>query len=224
VRLPLALSLAGHALCLLALTLFAGRLVPLVVPTAPKSIELTFAPALPAATPIEPTPPPEAAPIAAAPEVPTVEPDRTETATEPPPPKPETKPQPRPAPRPPPTMPAPAVAAAPAAPVAAPPPVPTASAEVSSAYRAALAAWFESHKRYPDLARQRGEEGRVVLRFVVDRSGHVVDHAIVQGSGFADLDAAVDAMVQGAAMPPFPAGMTEPQIQVSIAIRFSMAR
>jgi len=63
-----------------------------------------------------------------------------------------------------------------------------------------------------------------VLRFVVDRSGRVVDHAIQQSSGFADLDAAVEAMVQGAAMPPFPAGMTEPQIQVSIAIRYSLTR
>jgi outer membrane biosynthesis protein TonB len=45
---------------------------------------------------------------------------------------------------------------------AAPPPTPTGPI-VSAGYRAALSAWLESHKRYPDSARARGEEGRAVL-------------------------------------------------------------
>jgi TonB family protein len=95
---------------------------------------------------------------------------------------------------------------------------------VSPGYRALLGTWLENHKRYPDSARQRGEEGRAVLHFAVDRSGRVVDFAIAQSSGYSDLDASVEDMMRGAVLPPFPAGMTRPRIEVSVAIRFSLAR
>jgi protein TonB len=87
-----------------------------------------------------------------------------------------------------------------------------------------LSAWLESHKRYPDSARQRGEEGRAVLRFAVDRSGRVLDFAVAQSSGYSDLDASIEEMMRGALLPPFPAGMTQPRIDVSVTIRFSLAR
>jgi protein TonB len=105
-----------------------------------------------------------------------------------------------------------------------PVPAPVRSSEVSPSYRALLSAWLESHKRYPDSARQRGEEGRAVLRFAVDRSGRVVDFAVAQSSGYADLDASIEEMMRGAQLPPFPASMTQPRIDVSVTIRFSLAR
>jgi outer membrane biosynthesis protein TonB len=55
-------------------------------------------------------------------------------------------------------------------------------------YRAMLRAWFDSHKRYPLSACQRGEEGSVKMRFQVDRLGRVVDHTLLTSSGYADLD------------------------------------
>lgn len=100
--------------------------------------------------------------------------------------------------------------------------VPAPSAEVSPGYRAALGEWLERHKRYPETARERREQGRVVLRFTVDRSGRVESFAITQGSGYPDLDAAVERMMQGAELPPFPGDMPQPRIQVSVAIRFSL--
>jgi protein TonB len=105
-----------------------------------------------------------------------------------------------------------------------PVPAPVRSSEVSPSYRALLSAWLESHKRYPDSARQRGEEGRAVLRFAVDRSGRVVDFAVAQSSGYQDLDASIEEMMRGAQLPPFPASMTQPRIDVSVTIRFSLAR
>ncbi len=125
------------------------------------------------------------------------------------------------------TPPAPIAPAAPAAPpqtayMPAPRREPAPSAEVSQGYRAALGEWLESHKRYPATARQRREQGRVVLRFTVDRSGRVDAFAIGQSSGYPDLDAAVARMMQGAVMPPFPADMPQPRIEVSVAIRFSL--
>ena len=82
-------------------------------------------------------------------------------------------------------------------PVPAPHPAPL----VSAGYRSMLSAWLESHKRYPDSARSRGEEGRAVLRFRVDRSGRVLNYAVVSSTGYADLDASIDAMMRGAMMP-----------------------
>ena len=87
-----------------------------------------------------------------------------------------------------------------------------------------LSSWLESHKRYPEDARQRGEEGRAVLRFRVDRSGRVIDYAVVSSTGYSDLDAAVESMMRGATLPPFPASMTSPEIEVSVTIRFGLTR
>src|SRR5438067_1189654 len=95
---------------------------------------------------------------------------------------------------------------------------------VSPAYRAAVGAWLESHKRYPDSARSRGEEGRAMLRFRVERSGRVLNYALVQGTGYPDLDAAIEGMMRGAALPPFPADMTASDVEVSVTVRFSLAR
>jgi len=91
-------------------------------------------------------------------------------------------------------------------------------------YSALVSAWLEAHKRYPAYARERGEEGSVALRFRVDRSGRVLDHTLLSGSGYADLDAGVDEMIRGAQLPPFPAGMTASQIEVSVKILFNLTR
>ena len=105
------------------------------------------------------------------------------------------------------------------------PPPPTPAAPIVSAnYRAMLSTWLEAHKRYPETARKHNEEGRAVLHFHVDRSGRVLDYAVVSSTGYPDLDAAIDRMMQGAILPPFPADMTASDIEVSVAIRFSLAR
>ena len=95
---------------------------------------------------------------------------------------------------------------------------------ISADYRSLLSSWLESHKRYPEDARQRGEEGRAVLRFRVNRNGRVLDYAVVSSTGYADLDAAVESMMRGATLPPFPASMTSPEIEVSVTVRFGLKR
>ena len=143
-----------------------------------------------------------------------------------PPPKPVRTPPPEPRPAPTPT-------AAPVAPRQAPTqtavipqvmPAPRPAPVVSGNYRATLSAWLESHKRYPESSRSRGEEGRAVLRFRVDRSGRVLNYALVGSTGFADLDASIEAMMRGAVMPPFPADMTASDVEVSVTVRFALTR
>ena len=77
--------------------------------------------------------------------------------------------------------------------VPAPHPAPT----VSPGYRSLLSAWLESHKRYPESARARGEEGRAVLRFRVDRSGRVLNYALAAGTGFADITRTARTIARG---------------------------
>jgi protein TonB len=95
---------------------------------------------------------------------------------------------------------------------------------VSAGYRTMLSSWLESHKRYPESSRTRGEQGRAMLRFRVTRSGQVLNYAIVGSSGYSDLDAAVEEMMRGASLPPFPADMTASDIEVTVTVRFGLTR
>jgi protein TonB len=96
--------------------------------------------------------------------------------------------------------------------------------DLTANYGAMISAWLEAHKHYPESARERGEEGGVKLRFRVDRFGRVLDYRLLEGTGYADLDAGIDQMMRGAQLPPFPAGMTAPQIEVAVKLRFKLAR
>ena len=240
-RLPLAASLLGHGGVLALLVAFAAQLPPAPLPQPRKSgIEVLLAPPpQPAAE--TPPPTPEPPPVLAT-EPPPPEPPPPPAAIpkpEPPPPppkpvvhKPVVKPPPPRHPPPQPvreTPPQPAPQPAPVQTAVVPPapmvmPAPRPAPTVSPGYRSLLSAWLESHKRYPESARARGEEGRAVLRFRVDRSGRVLNYALAAGTGFADLDAAIDAMMRGATLPPFPGDMTASDVEVSVTVRFSLTR
>jgi periplasmic protein TonB len=110
------------------------------------------------------------------------------------------------------------------APKPSPAPARAPSAEISPSYRALLSEWIESHKRYPESTREPNEEGSAVLRFVVERSGRVTEFAIIKSSGYPDLDASLDTMMRGATLPPFPAEMEQPSIEVVVPITFSLGR
>lgn len=69
-----------------------------------------------------------------------------------------------------------------------------------------------------------GEEGSALLRFQVRRDGYVLAYQLTRSTGHAALDAAIDQMMRGAKLPPFPAGMTQTEIAVSVPIRFNLSR
>ena len=262
IRLPLALSIIGHAAVLALLILFFAEVRPSPKPAVPGGIEVILgqslqqaraapAPEMPAQ---QPPPVVNAIPAKMAP---VKEPESTVDATEPLPSPPVTatdaplplrKPAVRELPkhvvrrpeRPRETVPAPTPAvnnfveahpagiantqssAAPAAAaVSAPAPVPR--PDVTASYQAMISAWLESHKRYPESARERGEEGSAALRFRIDRSGRVLDYNY-RSTGYADLDAGLDEMLRGAQLPPFPPGMTAARIEVSLTMRFNLTR
>jgi protein TonB len=261
-RLPLLLSIAGHAVVLALLILFAVATRPSPETAMPGGFEVVLGQMLPEAK----TPPaPQALPSQAAavrqpeptveatepaparvPEVPVLPPDQTAAVTAPPPPRrkpvvreppkhvthrterprePASEPtaaSPRFAELPPAGIGGPQYPAAqPAAAAVGPAPVP--GPDVTASYQAMISAWLESHKRYPESARERGEEGSAALRFRIDRSGRVLDYSYAS-TGYADLDAGLDEMLRGAQLPPFPPGMAASRIEVSLMMRFNLTR
>jgi periplasmic protein TonB len=195
----------------------------------------------------QPTPPPPPQPVVVPPPPPEPEPPPPPQVVQqpppppapvaelpPPPPKPPEPKQPPPKPRPRPVQPVEQQTPMPQLPLPVQPqpqqqqmasiPTPTPTPTISPDYRTLLSGWLEAHKRYPEDARQRGEEGRAVLRFRVDRYGRVLNYQVVSSTGYGDLDQSVENMMRGATMPPFPPSMREPEIEVSVTIRFGLAR
>ena len=234
-RLTLPFSAAIHV-ALIALLFF----VPLAASPPPpldlsNAVSVVFAPPPPPAPPLplqpvvqppppEPEPPPPPQIVEQPPPPPAAVADTPPPPPKPPEPKPIPKPRPRPvqeAQQPAPQLPLPLPSQAQQmASIPTPAPAPT----ISPDYRTLLSGWLEAHKRYPEDARQRGEEGRAVLRFRVDRYGRVLDYQVVSSTGYGDLDQSVENMMRGATMPPFPPSMAEPEIEVSVTIRFGLAR
>jgi len=101
---------------------------------------------------------------------------------------------------------------APQTPQAAPPPT----------YLAALYAHLARYKHYPRVAQLAHVEGTALLRFTMDRQGKVLAYRIDRGSGHADLDAEVSAMIERAQpLPAPPADMPE-TMELVIPVQFSV--
>ncbi len=94
---------------------------------------------------------------------------------------------------------------------------------IDPSWESLLLKHLQEFKNYPYQARQRNEQGVVLLAFSIDRAGHVVSRRIVKSSGYADLDAEVLALVERAQpMPAFPPSMTQAQLDLTVPIRFSL--
>lgn len=82
---------------------------------------------------------------------------------------------------------------------------------------------LQEFKSYPPRARNKNEQGVVLLAFSIDRNGHVVSRRIVRGSGYPDLDDEVLSLVERAQpLPAFPPSMTEARLDLTVPIRFSL--
>jgi protein TonB len=78
---------------------------------------------------------------------------------------------------------------------------------------------------YPIGARDRGEEGRVVLRVTIAADGRLLDAFIAQGSGFPDLDAATMDMARRAApYPPLPRALGAERASFNVPVIFGIRR
>jgi len=93
----------------------------------------------------------------------------------------------------------------------------------SRSYAAKVRSWLYAHKIYPRRARMRREEGRVQVRFVLDRTGMLIEGAIVQGSGNIVLDDEAKAMLRRASpYPGAPAELPGERIEFTAPIIFTL--
>lgn len=112
-------------------------------------------------------------------------------------------------------------------PVAAPAPVAvphaTSQASLRSAYKAALLAAIERHKRYPGRARRRHLEGQVRVSFRVAADGRIGRIALVSGSGAALLDrAAVQTLQRLGRVAPLPPALGLGHWDLVVPIEFRL--
>lgn len=82
--------------------------------------------------------------------------------------------------------------------------------------------WLMAHESYPEMARQRRQQGTVVVRFEVDRSGQVLSASLAHSSGLALLDQAALSLLRGASLPPFPPNAPAGHTTVTIPIHYHL--
>nr|VFK19763.1 MAG: protein TonB [Candidatus Kentron sp. LPFa]VFK34156.1 MAG: protein TonB [Candidatus Kentron sp. LPFa] len=79
-------------------------------------------------------------------------------------------------------------------------------------YLAMLRARIERKKYYPRASQRRGEEGKVIVRFVIRRNGEFTDLAVVRSSGIRRLDdAALKTLRRITPFEPIPAALGRKQ-------------
>jgi protein TonB len=90
-------------------------------------------------------------------------------------------------------------------------------------YLAALAAKINRSKYYPTGSRRRGEEGKVVVRFIVQKNGELTDLTVVESSGSRRLDAAaLKTLRRVSPFRPIPDAIKRDHWPISVPIAFSL--
>ncbi|MCG6967445.1 MAG: TonB family protein [Chromatiaceae bacterium] len=251
-RLGLLVSGVLHAAVVAAFTQVSREPIPAVEQPRPLTLNLSaFQPPPPAPevrpeverlpAPVVPEPPPEPVEAVPEPEPEPVDPPPLVKPVEPPPvAKKAAEPRPPPVvkkvakakankPRPvDPVRPVerPVAAAAPVAvaPVVADRPLPVAVAvEERQHYLAALAAQINRSKFYPRASRRLGEEGLVVVHFVIQRNGELTDLQVMESSGSPRLDeAALKTLRRVTPFRPIPGRLGRDEWPISVPISFKL--
>lgn len=87
-------------------------------------------------------------------------------------------------------------------------------------YASVLLTWLERHKEYPRAARQRRQQGMVLLYIVIDRDGRVIASRIQKGSGQQPLDQAALAMLERAQpLPPISDDMNKERLKLVVPVQ-----
>lgn len=100
---------------------------------------------------------------------------------------------------------------------------PDAAAVNLAGYRQGIMRRLAAAKRYPADALARSEQGRAVVRIVLDRNGNVVRWTLIEGTGSPRLDREVAALVARAApYPELPPGVPQETIEILAPVEFAL--
>jgi protein TonB len=97
--------------------------------------------------------------------------------------------------------------------------------DIRNAYLRQLSLWLNKHKLYPSSARRRGQEGEVILRFVITANGELIHHKLISRAVFQSLNKEALNMVKRASpLPRVPVEIQAgaKQFEYTIPISFSL--
>jgi protein TonB len=100
----------------------------------------------------------------------------------------------------------------------------TVQGNVGANWIAELEEWVNEHKYYPEMAGELNQQGTVVIRFTVDRSGHVSALEMVTPTGYALLDQAWLGLFRDADLPPFPPDAKSDTARITASMHFEIIR
>jgi len=94
---------------------------------------------------------------------------------------------------------------------------------VAARYAGALKGWLTANMHYPRAARLEGQEGEVVVRFVIDRAGWVQSIVLEASSGHPLLDREAREMVErGEPFPGMPGDMPGDRLEIRVPVSFDV--
>ena len=96
--------------------------------------------------------------------------------------------------------------------------------DVGSNWIAELEQWVNDHKYYPEMAGELNQQGTVVIRFSVDRAGHVSHLEMVSPTGYALLDQAWLGLFRDADLPPRPHDGRSDIATITASMHFEIIR
>jgi TonB family protein len=94
--------------------------------------------------------------------------------------------------------------------------------DVGTNWIAELEQWMDEHKYYPEMAGDLNQQGTVVIRFSVDRAGHVSHLEMVSPTGYALLDQAWLGLFRDADLPPRPHDGTSDTATITASMHFEI--
>lgn len=92
-------------------------------------------------------------------------------------------------------------------------------------YLSQLVTWLAKHKKYPSIARRRNLQGSVLIRFKINKEGHLLSYSVVQSSPHNSLNSAAIKMIERASpLPKVPASLLEgnDEFEYTIPVEFSL--
>jgi len=92
-------------------------------------------------------------------------------------------------------------------------------------WHGALSAHLVRHARFPAAVREHARDRQVLVRFRIDRRGHVISTAVAEGSGSDLLDGEAEAMIRRASpMPLPPEQVIQDALDLIVPVRFKARR
>lgn len=95
--------------------------------------------------------------------------------------------------------------------------------EAPASWQRKIVAHLGRHKRYPQEARSKHDEGEVAVRFRVDRTGKLISASVLRSSGSLLLDsAALDLLHRAQPLPAFPASVRANEVELVAPINYRL--